>query len=44
MSVALFSLADASISDVKAKDSGRKPPPKRTATASADRVLIAEPR
>jgi hypothetical protein len=44
MSVALFALADASISDVKTKDSGKKPPPKRTATATADRALVPEPR
>jgi hypothetical protein len=44
VSVALFSLADASISEVKTKDSGKKPPPKRTATATADTVLVPEPR
>ena len=44
MSVALFALADASISEVKTKDSGKKPPPKRTATATADYRLVAEPR
>lgn len=44
MSVALFALADASISDVKAKDSGKKPPPKRTATATPDATLVPEPR
>ena len=44
MSIALFSLADASISEVQ-KDSGsKKPPPKRTVTATADRTLVPEPR
>ena len=44
MSIALFTLADASISEVKAKDSGKKPPPKRTYTAIADNPVVAEPR
>jgi hypothetical protein len=44
MSIALFSLADASISEVKTKDSGKKVPPKRTSAAVADSTLIPEPR
>ena len=44
MSVALFSLADASISEVKAKDSGKKAPPRRTMTAIADSPAVPEPR
>ena len=44
MSVALFALADASISEVKTKDSGKKAPPKRTSTATADRTLAPEAR
>ena len=44
MSLALFALADASISEVKPKDGGKKPPPKRTSTAVADRVAAPEPR
>lgn len=44
MSVALFALADASISEVKVKDSGKKVPPKRTSTATADPNLAPEPR
>jgi hypothetical protein len=44
MSVAVFALADASISDAKPADSTKKPPPKRTATALADRALVPEPR
>lgn len=44
MSLALFALADASISDVKPKDSGKKPPPKRTKSATADRTLMPEAR
>ena len=44
MSVALFALADASIAEVSTKDSGKKPPPKRTATAKADHLLAPEPR
>jgi hypothetical protein len=44
MSVALFALADASISDAKTKDSGRKPPPKRTTVAIADTAATPEPR
>jgi hypothetical protein len=44
MSVALFALADASISEVKAKDSGKKPPSKRIATATADAPLVPEAR
>ena len=45
MSVALFALADASISEVRTKDGGgKKPPPKRTATAKIDRSLVPEPR
>jgi len=44
MSIALFALADASIADGQPKDSGKKPPPKRTVTATADRLLVAEPR
>lgn len=45
MSVALFALADASISEVKTNDGGgKKPPPKRTATAKTDSALVPEPR
>lgn len=45
VSVALFALADASISEVRTKDSGgKKPPPKRTATAKTDRSLVPEAR
>ena len=44
MSLALFALADASISEVKTKDSGKKPPPKRTAVAVADRTAVPEAR
>lgn len=44
MSLALFSLADASISEVKTKDSGKKPPPKRTVTALKDFSAAPEPR
>lgn len=43
MSVALFALADASISELK-KNLTKKPPPKRTATATPDSTLVAEPR
>jgi hypothetical protein len=44
MSLALFALADASIAEVKAKEAGKKAPSKRTATATADRALVAEAR
>jgi hypothetical protein len=44
MSVALFSLADASIAEVKTKENGRKAPPTRTATATRDATAIPEPR
>ena len=44
MSVALFALADASISEVNAKATGNKTPPKRTAKATADTALVPEPR
>ncbi|HVL29326.1 MAG TPA: hypothetical protein VM326_01245 [Sphingomicrobium sp.] len=44
MSVAAFALGDSSISEVKTKDAGKKPPPKRTALAVADQTLIPEPR
>lgn len=44
MSLALFALADASISEVRTKDGGKKPPSKRVATATADNVLVPEPR
>lgn len=42
--MALFALADASISEVKAKEVGKKPPPKRTAVAVADATVMPEPR
>ena len=44
MSVALFSLADASISEVKTKESGKKAPPKRTTIAAADGPTVPEAR
>ena len=44
MSVALAALADASISQVAAKDSGKKPPPKRSTKPTADQVLVPEAR
>jgi hypothetical protein len=44
LSVSLFALADASISEVKTKDSGKKAPPKRTSTPTADTALAPEPR
>jgi hypothetical protein len=44
MSVALFSLADASISEVKTKDSGKKAPPKRIFTPTADGTSAPEAR
>jgi len=44
MSLALFALADASISQVKTKDTGKKAPPKRTSAAVADSTLTPEPR
>lgn len=44
MSLALFALADASIAEVQAKGSGKKPPPKRTATALRDPTTLPEPR
>jgi hypothetical protein len=44
MSLALFSLADASISEGKTKDGGKKAPPKRTSTPTADSTAVPEPR
>ena len=44
MSLANFSLGDPSIAQLDSKDSGKKTPPKRTATALADRQLAPEPR
>jgi hypothetical protein len=44
MTTAQFSLADASISQVAPKDSGKKVPLKRTSTAVADATVIPEPR
>lgn len=44
MSLSLFALADASISEVKTKDSGKKTPPRRTSTPVADATLAPEPR
>ncbi|HXG81555.1 MAG TPA: hypothetical protein VNJ05_07120 [Sphingomicrobium sp.] len=44
MTLGLFSLADASISQTQQSDGGKKPPPKRTSTAVADSKLIPEPR
>lgn len=44
MSLALFSLADASISEVKTKDSGKKAPPKRTSIPTADSTAAPEAR
>ena len=44
MSVALFALADASIAEVKSKDGGKKPPPKRTVTAQRDSFAAPEAR
>jgi hypothetical protein len=44
MSLALFSLADASVSQIAPKDGGKKPPPKRTVTATSDPVVVPEPR
>lgn len=43
MSVALFALADASISEVQ-KQSAKKLMPKRIYTAKRDRALVPEPR
>jgi hypothetical protein len=43
MSIALFALADASISELK-KSSPKKPMPKRVYTASPDRTAAPEPR
>lgn len=44
MSVALFSLAGASISEAKAKEATKKTPPKRVYTPVADRSAVPEPR
>jgi hypothetical protein len=44
MTMALFSLAEASIAQAEARDGAKKAPPKRTATAVADRQLAPEPR
>lgn len=44
MSLALFPLADASISEVKTKEGGKKAPPKRTETATAEYRLVPEAR
>jgi hypothetical protein len=44
MSVGLFSLAGASISEAKAKEVTKKAPPKRIYTAVADRAAVPEPR
>jgi hypothetical protein len=44
MSLALYSLAGASISEAKAKESTKKTPPRRIFTAVADRVAVPEPR
>lgn len=44
MSLGLFGLADASISQVALKDGGRKAPPKRTAVALSDPKAVPEPR
>ena len=43
MSVALFTLAETSISEVK-KESAKKLTPKRIYTATPDRTLAPEPR
>ena len=44
MSVALFSLAGASIAEARPKESTKKVPPKRIFTAVADRAAVPEPR
>lgn len=44
MSVASFSLGGAAISESTNTDGGKKPPPKRTATAKADAAVVPEPR
>ena len=44
MSVALFSLAGASIAEAKAKESTKKAPPRRIFTAVADKAAVPEPR
>lgn len=45
MSIALFSLGGASISEAKAKEmSGKKTPPKRIYAPVADRAAVPEPR
>jgi hypothetical protein len=44
MSVGLVALADASISQVTVKESGKKAPPKRTTLALADAKATPEPR
>ena len=42
--MASSALADASISESKVANSGRKPPPKRTTVAIADTAVTPEPR
>jgi hypothetical protein len=44
VTLATFSLGDPSIAQLDFKDSGKKAPPKRTATAVADRTPAPEPR
>lgn len=44
MTLASFSLGYPSIAQLDVKDGGKKVPPKRTATAVADRKLAPEPR
>ena len=44
MTLSTFSLGDPSIAQLATKDGGKKVPPKRTATAIADRKLAPEPR
>ena len=44
MSLASFSLSDPSIAQILLKEAGKKAPPKRTATATADLKLVPEPR
>ena len=44
MSVGLFALADPAIAQVETKDSAKKAPPRRTATAISDEKAVPETR
>jgi hypothetical protein len=44
MSIALFAVAEPTLSQIASQGAGKKPPPKRQATALADPVVVPEPR